>query len=262
MALNNANIAPVFTDRIEQGILNFMTLTRLGRGKLATEVLIDRGGSLVDTDRVYLYGISQGHILGSTFMAYDPFIPRAVLHNGGANWSILFERSMHWGIYGTMLRGAYPGSLRMILMMGILQMALDDIDPINVAPGFYDEPIPDTPPKQLLLHMSVGDMAVPNLGTMQQARTLGLPMLEPAVFVPYGMSEQAGPLANAFVIWDEHPEPMPYEDNSLNQRDNGTHNDVRNYDKVVEQIGIFLHTGEAVHTCGEGPCDCTTGACD
>jgi len=262
IALNNANKLPAFSDRIMQGILNFTTLTQLARGKLATELLVDADGPIVDPDQIYFYGISQGHILGSTFMAYDPFIQRGAVHNGGGAWSLLFERSIHWGIYGTMVRGAYPGSLRVILMMGVLQMALDYTDPINVAPGFFDDPIPGTPPKQLLMSMSMDDMAVPNLGSMEQARTLGLPVLEPALMVPYGMTEEPGPLESAFVIWDEDPEPKPHEDNALNDRDNGTHNSVRQRNKYVEQLGIYLHTGEVVHTCGEGPCDCTTGACD
>jgi len=262
LALNNANRMPPFSDRIMQGILNFMTLTQLARGKLATELLIDAGGSIVDPERIYFYGISQGHILGSTFMAYDPFIERGVVHNGGTNWSLMFERSIHWGIYGAMVRGAYPGSLRVVLMMGVLQLAFDYTDAINASPGFFDDPIPNTPPKQFLVSMSVGDMAVPNLSTMQQARTLGLPLLGPTVFVPYGMTEEQGPLESAFVIWDEDPEPKPHEDNALNDRDNGTHGSVRDRNKHVEQLGIFLHTGEVVHTCGAGPCDCTTGACD
>ncbi len=262
MALNNANKLPEFSDLIMQGILNFITLTQLAHGKLSTELLVDAEGPIVDPTKIYFYGISQGHILGNTFMAYDPIIQRAALHNGGGAWSLMFERSIHWGLYGTMVRGAYPGSLRMILMMGIMQMGLDYTDPINVAPGFFDDPIPGTPPKQLLTSMSLDDMAVPNLSSMLLERTIGLPVLEPAVMVPYGMTSEPGPLTNGFVIWDEDPEPKPHETNALNEQDNGTHGSVRQRNKYVEQLDIYLHTGEVVHTCGEGPCDCTTGACD
>jgi len=150
----------------------------------------------------------------------------------------------------------------MVLMMGLMQMGFDYTDPINVAPGFFADPIPGTPPKQVLMHMSVGDVAVSNLGTMQQARTLGVPVLAPALFLPFGLSEEEGPLDSGLVIWDEHPDPMPHETNLLNERNNGTHDSVRNRDKVLEQISTFLQTGEIVHTCGEVPCDCTTGACD
>ena len=161
-----------------------------------------------------------------------------------------------------MVRGAYPGALRMVLIMGLLQMGFDFTDPINVAPRFFADPIPGTPPKQLLLHMSVGDIAVSNLASMQQARTLGVPVLAPAVFLPYGMTQAEGPLDSSLVIWDEHPEPMPFETNELNWRNNDTHDSVRNRDKVREQVTLFMQTGAVVHTCGDGPCDCTTGACD
>ncbi len=262
LALNNLNNLPFFSDRIMQGMANFHTLAQLAHTRLASELLVDEGGPVVDPERIYFYGISQGSILGSTFVARDPLVTRAILHNGGANWSLLFERSGHWAVYGTMVRGAYPGALRMVLMMGLLQMGFDYTDPINVAPGFFDHPISGTPPKQVLLHMSVGDIAVTNLASMHQARTLGVPVLSPSVFVPYGMEERAGPLDSGLVIWDEHPEPMPHESNLLNERDNGTHSSVRNRDKVLQQMALFLNTGEIVHTCGEGPCDCSTGACD
>ena len=262
LALNDLNNMPFFSDRIMQGMANFHTLAQLARGKLARELFVDVGGPVVDPERIYFYGISQGHILGSTFVAYDPVVTRAALHNGGATWSLLFERSGHWSVYGTMVRGAYPGALRMVLIMGLLQMGFDFTDPINVAPRFFADPIPGTPPKQLLLHMSVGDIAVSNLASMQQARTLGVPVLAPAVFLPYGMTQAEGPLDSSLVIWDEHPEPMPFETNELNWRNNDTHDSVRNRDRVREQVRLFMQTGAVVHTCGDGPCDCTTGACD
>jgi len=262
LALNNINNMPYFSDRVMQGMANFHTLVQLARGRLASELLVDEGGSVVDPSRIYFYGISQGGILGSTFVAYDPVITRAALHNGGATWSLLFERSGHWAVYGTIVRGAYPGSLRMVLIMGLLQMGFDYTDPINVAPGFFADPIPGAPPKQLLLHMSAGDIAVSNLATMQQARTLGIPVLAPSVFVPYGMTEEPGPLDSGLVIWDEHPDPPANDTNALNERNNGTHDSVRNRDKVLEQLALFMQTGEIINTCGDGPCDCTTGACD
>ena len=57
-------------------------------------------GTYVDPSRVYYYGISQGHVLGSTFMAYDATIDQGVVAVGGGNWTMLFERSSHWQDYG------------------------------------------------------------------------------------------------------------------------------------------------------------------
>lgn len=254
LALNDGNNTMKFGERIVQGIIGFITLEQLARGSMATDLLVDGGGSIVDPTRVYFYGISQGGILGTTFMAMDPFIERGVIHVGAGNWSLLFERSIHWGQYGTILGGAYPGPLNMVIMEGVLQMGFDLSDPVHVAPGLVDD-------KQILMQIAVGDSAVSNVASFHQARTMGLPVLGPAVFTPYGLDETAGPAPSAFVMYDEQPEPMPHETNALNEVDNGTHSSVRRRTAVVEQIRGFLFDGEIVHACGEGPCHCTTGAC-
>jgi hypothetical protein len=259
LALNNANNVITFGQRMIQGMVNQFTLVQLVRGKLSTELLVDdQDQPLVDTSKIYFYGISQGHILGSTFMAYDPVIEKAVLAVGGANWTLLFERSTHWATYGLIIRGAYPGPLNMIMVESLLQFGMDYIDPIHLAHRFYDDPIPGTPQKQLLLHEATGDTQVTNLATELQARTLGLPVLGPAVRVPFGFTEATGPLTDALVIYDEKPTPLPHESNLLNEASNDTHGNLRKRQAVVDQIRTFYATGEIVHTCGDGqPCDCT-----
>jgi hypothetical protein len=110
--------------------------------------------------------------------------------------------------------------------------------------------------------MAVGDSQVSNVATEQQARVLGIPVLAPAVREPYGVTPTEGPLPSALVTWDEHPDPPPHESNLLNEVDNGTHGTLRRRARAVEQIGIFLDTGEVVHTCGaDTPCDCALDAC-
>jgi hypothetical protein len=80
-ALNDGNTARAFGERILQGIVDFIALEQLARGKLAAEVFLDDADqSIVDPSRTYFYGISQGHILGTTFFAWDPHLPRAALH--------------------------------------------------------------------------------------------------------------------------------------------------------------------------------------
>lgn len=259
LALNNANNVLTFGQRMIQGMVNQFTLVQLVRGKLSTELLVDdQDRSIVDPSKIYFYGISQGHILGSTFMAYDPVIEKAVLGVGGANWTLLFERSTHWATYGLIIKGAYPGPLNMIMVESLLQFGMDYIDPIHVAHRFHGDPIPGVPPKQLLLHEATGDTQVTNLATELQARTLGIPVLGPAVRVPFGLTEETGPLTDALVIYDEKPTPLPNESNLLNEASNDTHGNLRKRQAVVDQIATFYNTGEIVHTCGDNqPCDCT-----
>ena len=105
-----------------------------------------------------------------------------------------------------------------------------------------------------------GDAQVTNLSSFLQARTMGLPLLGPALFEPYGLSETTGPLSSAFVMFTEDPTPLPPETNLLNGEGNSAHGELRKRAAVVEQIGTFLSTGEIVHTC-TGPCECAEGAC-
>ena len=261
LALNDANKILTYGERIIQGMLNYFTLAQLVRGALASEVLADDDGPLVDPSKLSFYGISQGHILGATFMAYDPFIERGVLAVGGGNWSLLFERSTHWGHFGLMLGGAYPGIHNKVILQALMQMAFDPTENIHMASRIFADPIPGTPAKQLLLHMAIGDCQVGNLSTEYQARTLGIPTLAPAFHQPYGIAEEAGPLTSGLVMWDEKLDFTPPTTNLLNQVDNETHDSVRRYSKVVEQIGIFVETGEIIHTCGDTPCDCAASAC-
>ncbi|HTM21193.1 MAG TPA: hypothetical protein VL172_11810, partial [Kofleriaceae bacterium] len=254
LALNDASKLYAFGERIIQGIINQVALVQLVHNAMGSDLLADGGGTLIDPDRIYFYGISQGAILGASFFATDPLLTRAVLNVGGGDWSMLFERSTHWQEFGLIIAGAYPGALNSVILQALMQMAFDPTENVHLA-GELD------PGKQLLLQIAVGDSQVSNLSSEVLARELGIPVLTPSVAQPYGVPAMDGPLPSALTIWDEHPDPLPHESNLLNEVDNGTHGTMRRRAAVVEQIGTFLSTGEVVNTCGDAPCDCATGAC-
>ena len=270
LGLNDLNLIRGFGQHIWQGMVDFMTLTRLARGKLAREQLVDNPGgtnprSIVDPTRIYYYGISQGAILGATLYAYDPTFERGVFGVGGANWAVMFERSNNWVVYGAPLKGAYDGLMNSVILQQVLEMGLEIVDGGTVAPYLLSGGLPGTPPKQFLLHMSEGDCQVPNLASEFQARSIGLPVLTPSVEVPFGMVGQDGPLPSAFVIMDEHPDPLPPQSNLLFGEDNVAHENLRRRAATIEQIEHFYDTGEIIDTCTSGtqpaPCDCAAGNC-
>ena len=163
----------------------------------------------------------------------------------------------------TIDRGAYPSPLDRVLVQQVMQMGFDDTDPVHVAPHTVTDPLPGvSPDKQYLLQMSVGDAQVTNLATHLLARTEGLSVLGPALYVPYGLDEVDGPQADALVMFTEDPSPLPPTSNLLNMTGNEAHGELRKREAVVEQIRGFYATGEIVHTCGDGVvCDCSMGAC-
>lgn len=262
LALNEGSRLIGFGERMIQGITNFMVLVQLARGAFATELLVEGTESLVDPDAIYFYGISQGHVLGTTLMAYDPVLERAALAVGGTNWSLLFERSTNWPNFHLIINGAYTGALNTVIIESLMQLGLDRIENQHIAHRILgDDRLPGTPPKQLLLNMAVGDTQVTNLSSEMQARALGIPVLSPTVKSAWGVPERDGPLPSALAIYDEKPMPMPPDSNARSLADNGTHGTVRLQAAPNRQILEFFTTGQITNHCA-GACDCSTGACD
>jgi hypothetical protein len=261
-ALSDPNYGIAFGESLIQGIVDFMALGQVVRGKLASELLISDGVSLVDPERVYLLGVSQGHILGSTLFAYDPSLTRAVQHVGGAQWSLLFERSLHWSTFSIILTSAFATEIEVVLVQQFMQMVFDPTDPIHVSPAALAGGVPGTPPKQWLLQESDSDPAVSNLATEVQARTMGLPVMAPALRVPFGLTETGGPATSGLAIFTERPSPPRAPSNiSEDGAGNVAHFQLRRRQAVVEQMGRFFATGEIVPACGAQVCDCAAGAC-
>jgi len=265
-ALNNLNNAPWLFGALVQGLTNHIALEQIVRGPMADDLFTDDAGdSLVDPTKVYYYGLSQGHIFGSTFMAYDPFIERGVVGVGGANYSMMLERSRDWPTYKTTLIGAYPDALDVTICINLMQMWWDATDPTTTSPGFYDDPIPGTPTKQLLMHMAMGDDEVPNISAEYQARTMGTPILGPAVYSVFGIEEVTGPITSggALVQYDGGDRgPLTNEPPD----DNSAHSLTRKQPATLRQMAHFYATGEIVAECQDGgtvaPCDCTQGFCE
>ncbi len=258
LALNDLNKGWGFGEKIWQGQVNMMTLAQLLRGKLATELLVDGSTrSIVDTTKQHFLGISLGHVLGATFFAYDPFIERAVMHVGAANWGLLFERSSNWATYGLPLKSSYDTLLEAVIMEQILQMALEGVDGATVA----GVTIPNTPPKQMLMQTVLDDTQVPNLASYFHARSLGLTLLDQSVVVPYGFeSRQATSASNAWLIVDEGETPKPPASNEVFGYTNDAHEHARRRARVQEQMRQFWSTGTATNPC-TGTCDCAAGNC-
>ncbi len=263
LALNDLTIGFRFGERIWQGMVNQIALEQLLRGKLATQILVDGNNqSIVDTSRVFYFGISNGHILGTTFVAYDPFITRAVLMVGGANWSLMFERSKNWAAFGAPLKGAYDNLLAAVIMEEVLEMALDVVEGSNVA----QYQVPGTPAKRYLLQTSLDDCQVPNISSFYQARSMGVTLLVPSPVTPFGFltTADATSSGNAWLIVDEKPSPTPPATNLTFAFDNEAHENPRRRRAVLDQILEFWDTGTARNPCtasGPAACDCKAGNC-
>ena len=263
-ALNDLSRADEVMEVLEQGLVNHVALVRAMRTSFAQRLFVDPANpdkSLVDPTRIFYYGLSQGGIMGTTVLAYEPTISRGVLGVGAANYSMLLERSTDWTQFRAILAGAYPDPLDIVLAVNLFQMRWDKAEGAGVVNTVLQGTPTGVPPKQILLQIALGDQEVPNLGSYWMARTMGLPVLAPTPTTPWGLSAQQGPLpgGSALVIMDGGAPPPPTGNVPAANLD--MHNLTRRQPATRRQIKEFFATGRIVNEC-TGACLCQNGACN
>jgi hypothetical protein len=268
VSANDLNRSHAMVEKLAQSVINFIALEQIVRGPMADAPEFRLGNRrIIDPERVYFFGASLGGIMGGTFMAYDPFIERGALGVPGAAWSLLIERSYAWNALSIAANSSYLDRREGQLLIAFLTWSMERWDPITTAPRVIGDPLPGTPPKQLLLYEGLNDCLVTNLSSEMLARTLGVPVTEPSVKVPYGLEGATEPVPSGFTIYDEKREPGVPETNVPPAEDNGTHSGVNENPAVLRQVIGFVLRGEVAHECRDAagdpaPCDCTTGACE
>ena len=247
LALADVNHADAFTQGVWQGLVGFMAAANVLTGPRATELF----GPIVDPSRVALFGLSQGHVLGSVLYAWEPALSRAVFHVGGGNWTLLFERSTNWALYGAIIENGYGDLLSAVIMEQVLGLAMERIDGAVIP---HHE-------KSAVYSYALADSTVPNLGTEFQLRTLGVPVNEPAPFVAPGLTTTADGASTAVVVFQELAEPPPPESNLVNREGNEAHDLLRRREAFRTLVRTYLETGVVANPCGGAVCDCAGGAC-
>jgi len=280
---------PKLADRVQQGILNTLFLGRLlarPDGFAADPAFRTATGTPVfRTGEVFYDGNSQGGIIGAAATAVAQDWTKAVLGVPGMNYSLLLNRSTDFDLYSTFLRQAYPDPIDQQIIFGVLQMLWDRAEGNGYAQHTTTDPYPDTPAKQVLLHVGFGDFQVPQVSAEIMARAYGArlraPALEPGRHpdtAPFFGLEPVGswPTTDSVLVyWDSGTVP-PSEDNTTpkgspawtaacasvpeDRRDDDvvcgdSHEDPRRAPESMRQKELFLRPdGRIEDTCGPGPC--------
>jgi hypothetical protein len=265
-ALNDATHADEVMEVLEQGLVNYIALVHAMRTTMAQQLFVDAANGnkvLVDPTQVYYYGLSQGAIFGTPFMAWEPTVTKAVLGVGAANYSMLLDRSADWPTYRGILNGAYPDALDDTLLIGLMQMRWDKTEGSGIANTVLAGTPTGVPAKQILMQIALSDEQVPNIGSYWEARTMNIPVLGPTPTTPWGLSVQQSPLASgsALVIMDGGAPPAPTTNIPAPKLDPSMHNLTRTQPATRRQIKQFYATGQIVNECA-GACTCQAGACD
>lgn len=287
-ALSDISKFPSVPDRLQQSLINTLYLGRLmihldGLGN-APEFQTTSGANMINTETAYYDGNSQGAIMGGAVTAIAQDWTHASLGVGGMNYSTLLNRSVDFDEYFVVLRNAYPNPLDQQIIFGVLQMLWDSGETGGYVQHLTDRPYDLTPPKQILMTVAFGDHQVANITSQNIARTLGIPMYQPALpvgatIVPqpfYGIDPiRSFPWAgSALFYWDSGTLAPPLgnitptmsqryiadctganADQADSPRCADPHEDPRRQPGVIEQKAQFFQPeGVVIDPCGDAPC--------
>ena len=220
---------PKLADRMQQGLVNFLYLGRLlvHPDGFSKDPSFQAGGqSLIDTRRLFYDGNSQGGIIGGALAAVGVDHDRAVLGVPGMNYSTLLTRSTDWGTgqppsgadlpeYSWFMYEAYPNELERQLIFSLIQTLWDRAEANGYAHHMTGDPLPNTPPHEVMLHVGLGDHQVAQVSAEVEARTIGAYARTP--YVDPGRDSDRHPhfaipgiptfpfAGSALVLWDIGP---------------------------------------------------------
>ena len=257
---------PTLADRVQQGILDALFLGRL---MIRPDGLVSHpafqapdGAPLIDTRALFYDGNSQGGIIGGALTAVAQDFTRAVLGVPGMNYSTLLQRSSDFALYALILEPAYPSALDQQIGIALIQMLWDRAEANGYAQHMTDDPYPNTPRHQVLLHEAFGDFQVANVTTEIEARTIGAAIHQPALGPGrlgydafFGLEPlKPGHRGSALIVWDSGTPPPPLG-NEAPFVGVDPHEDPRANVGARLQKSEFLRVdGTVIDVCGGAPC--------
>jgi hypothetical protein len=188
---------PTLTDRVQQGMLDFMYLGRAmihPEGFRTDPAFQTATGQPIfdDTQRLFYDGNSQGGIIGGSLIAVEPDLDRGVLGVPGMNYSTLLTRSTDFGTgkapdptkpglpeYAYALYQSYPNELERPLIFSLIQTLWDRAEANGYALHMTSDPLPNTPAHHVLMQAGLGDHQVAQVAAETEARTIGAYTREP-----------------------------------------------------------------------------------
>ncbi len=292
--LTNFADFPELADRLQQGMLNEIFLGRLmlHEDGFASDSAfrVDDGQApgpgndpVIDPSRLYYNGNSQGAIEGGALTAVAPDFTRASLGVGGMNYSVLLNRSVDFDTYSSAIDPNYTDPLERSLVLSLVQMLWDRGESNGYAHRITDNPLPNTPPHEVLMNVGLGDHQVSNFTADTMARTIGARVHDPVVYpgrwndveVAWDIPRIAGYPFNdsALVYWDSGPPrpnpspggvtpgpllgtPVPPIENLPNRLGQDPHELPRRTAAEQQMVSDFLrpdNLSAITDTCG-GPC--------
>ncbi len=248
------------TDRLHQGLLEYVLITRAMQRRFAALPEVAALGVQIAPDESYYWGISQGAIFGPTFLAVSPDVQRGVLSVAGTNYSTLLERSRNFAEFFGLIAAVYPDRRDQLSLIALMQLLWDGTDGVSYYRHLSAEPFDGGPANHVIVDVARGDYQVSPLTIETAARSgLGLRVMEnydderevPLVDAQAYPHEGSGVLNWHFGnAWPAPGNVPPPED-----AENGDpHESARHLDAMTAQMAHFFRTGEIIDACGGGVC--------
>jgi hypothetical protein len=284
-ALENVSAFPTIPDRLQQGLLDELFLGRalISSSGFTTNAAFHQdgtlsSGSLLNTSQLYYNGNSQGGIMGGALTAVSPDFTRASLGVPAMNYSVLLPRSVDFDEFAQVFYPFYPNETSRPLVLDLMQMLWDRGEPDGYAARMTTNPLPGTPPHQVLMDIAFGDHQVTDYQADVEARTVGASAHKPVLFK--GRWPSTNVLWNvpavatypftgsAAYYWDIGPiresspgsgkfvgtEPPPYE-NLPNRTGEDPHGAPRAAVAEQQLVSDFFNGAvQKSDNCGHGPC--------
>ena len=244
-------------ENLQQGMIIQIALTRtlLGACREVPELLADAGHPVIDPTRRYFIGGSQGSILGGTLLTLSPDIERGALIVGGAAFSFMIERSIHFNKFEPLLTPSYQSRLATGTLMALSQHVWDGAETGGWL-GAAQDGLPGVGPKRYVYLIAERDAQVTNLSSDIAARLAGLPVLPGSVRKPWGLTvldaSELPVKSSAYVSFDLG-DPATPEGNLSPEKDHGGHGNVGFTAEAQLLVSHFFETGEIIDPC-DGPC--------
>ena len=239
-------------DRLHQGFVNYLLLTRMMKTSFAAD---ETYGPYIKGDEAYYYGNSQGGIMGSVFMALSTDVERGAFGVMGQPYSLLLFRSVDFNTFLEAIKLHYKDYREQQLIIGLAQMLWDRVEPTGYTQHIRENTFPNTNAKEVLTRVAVGDHQVPTLGGHIMARTLKAPILDQGIREVWGIPTVVHSDGGSF--YAEYDFGLPGEPlcNVPMSLCGDPHTDVSPRTSAREQLDEFFQFGTGTNHCRVGDPD-------
>jgi hypothetical protein len=256
-AVQDFSAFPFTSDRLYQGLVNWIVLARAMRGQLPQRPeLTSKGVRLSDT--LYYSGNSQGGIFGATYMALSTDIARAHLGVPGQNYSTLLHRSVDFEPFFVLVQANYPSPIDQAISLSLIQLLWNGTDPVTWYRHLAVDPLQGSFAKEVIISIAKGDHQVSPMTMEIVARSdVGLPLLEDydATRVPFAAPVVPYPHVGSGMISFDFGNPWPDAGNRTPDTTIADpHGLPRRLPSQQRQMAHFYRTGEIIDICGGDGC--------